>query len=84
MNVRVEIAQLLEQRQGRASGALGVVLVRGWIAEIDEDAVAEDLRDEPAEPFHDRERESLVATQQAVRDLPDPVVRPDPSSPPGR
>ncbi len=64
MNVGIEIAQLLEQCQSRARGALGIVLVRGGIAEVDEDAVAEHLRDESAEPLHDRQRESLVATQQ--------------------
>ena len=64
MNVGIEVAQLLEQRQGRASGALGIVLVCGGIAEVDEDAVAKHLRDEAAEPFHDGQRQSLVPTQK--------------------
>ena len=43
--------QVAHDRQGRSYRALGVVLMRAGIAEIDENAVAHEFGDVPAEPF---------------------------------
>ena len=50
---RVHGVESLEDRETREDGALGVVLVRGRIAEICEQTVAEVLRNVAAEPHHD-------------------------------
>ena len=55
VNVRVERAQLLEQRQRGANGALGFVFVCCGITEVDEDPVAENLSDGLIGPFSGRQ-----------------------------
>src|SRR4029450_11563826 len=64
VDIRIQIAQTPDQRQRGEQRALGIVAVRGRIAEIDEEAVAEGLSDEPAEALHGRYGQSLVATQK--------------------
>ena len=64
MNARIEIAQAVEQGERREQRALGVVTVCRGVAEIDEEPVAEGLRDEPAEALHGRQGQPLVATEQ--------------------
>ena len=51
----------MKEFQSRSQGALGVVFVRDRIAEIHDDAIALKLRNEAAEPLHNRQGEVLIA-----------------------
>src|SRR5262249_19070889 len=63
-NIRIEIPHALKQGERREQRTLRIVAVRRGVAEIDEEAVAEGLRDESPEAFHGHQGQSLIATQK--------------------
>jgi hypothetical protein len=54
----------MKEFQSGAQGALGIVFVRRRIPKIHHHAIALELRDEAAEPFHYRQGKVLVAALQ--------------------
>jgi hypothetical protein len=79
---RIHRLERLHDREPRARGTLGVVVVRGWIAEVDEESVAEVLRDVSAVLLDDACRRLLIRADQVLpRDRGGWRA---PSSPPGR
>ncbi len=54
----------IEYAQPRIDGALGVVLVRLWPTEVDQQPVAHELREEPVEARHDAGTGVLIGADQ--------------------
>jgi hypothetical protein len=58
--VFVELRYRVEDREARARGTLGVVVMGLWIAEIGHHAVAKVLRDMPAKAFDCLRRRAMI------------------------
>jgi hypothetical protein len=69
LQVRVEFFEACENPETGTNGPVGIILMGGRITEIDEDAVAEILRDMPIEVLDYGARDLLVGLDQFAQIL---------------